>query len=330
MIVIAGDIGGTNSRLAIYDGRRPTFERTYPSAEHTSLEAVVSRFLADAAPALGGPRPTHACIGVAGPVKDGISRVTNLPWLIDARKVEKETGLTRVTLLNDFEAAAHGVPALDVDEVVQIGGGPRDLRGPIVVLGAGTGLGQAFLFWSEAHGRYQVVPSEGGHADFAARNALEVGLLEFLTDKYGRVSYERILSGPGLHDLFAFLAADPALAPLVRPETREAMKKEEPQVVVVRQANEGQDPVCAAAVNLFSSVLGAHCGSLALTFLATGGVFIAGGVSPRVRAFLENGTFRGAFEAKGRFRPLVASVPAYLVVNKELGLLGAALHAAYS
>jgi glucokinase len=192
-----------------------------------------------------------------------------------------------------------------------------------VVAGAGTGLGEAFLVWSPGENRYQVLPSEGGHVDFTPRTALESGLFHYLSGRYGRVSFERVLSGSGIADIFGFLSSEPACRPLVLDETRAAIVTEDPAAVITRQALAGKDPVCVIALNIFISVAGGLAGNLALTMLATGGVFIAGGIAPRIVPLIQKGPFRESFEAKGRMQPLVAKIPAYIVVNRDLGLLGA-------
>lgn len=329
MIVLSGDIGGTNSRLALYRGTERLFERIYPSADHPSLEVVVEKFLEETRKALGqDARPERGCLGVAGPVDHDTTRVTNLPWFVDARKIEQRTRIGRVTLINDFQAAAVGVTVLGESDLVSLGGGARNPTGPMVVLGAGTGLGEAFLFWSATDGRHVVVASEGGHVDFTPRTGLETGLLNYLVGRYGRVSYERVLSGQGIVDVFGFLSNEPALRPLVSDETRGALLAEDPAAVISRHAIAGRDPVCAMALNLFCSVYGGLAGNLALTFLASGGVFLAGGIAPKVLPLLQNGVFREAFEAKGRFQPLVAKIPAFVVTHTDVGLLGAATVAA--
>lgn len=340
MIVLAGDIGGTNTRLALYEthpgdgaGSPPTtslLERTYPSASAPSLDAIAERFLGEARQALpkhGGP--TRACLGIAGPVDGNVCRATNLPWTADGKLLAQRLGIERVRLVNDFFAAALGSIAVPSQDLAPLGGGPRDSKGPVAVLGAGTGLGQAFLLWSPAENRYQVVPSEGGHVDFAPRTPLEAELLRFLSAKYGRVSYERVLSGNGLVDLYAFLNEEAAFRALIRPETAAAMAAGDPAAVITQRAmQEDGDPVCKAALTLFVGVLGALAGNLALNVLATGGVFVAGGIAPRIRSFLEKGVFREAFERKGRLQPLVARIPAFVVMHPQPGLLGAAAVAA--
>ena len=187
-------------------GVKPIFEQTYPSAAYASLDVIAEPFLAAAAAAIGGRAEVEtACLGIAGPIEHNICRATNLPWVVDGTVLSQRLGIARVVLVNDFHAAALGVTAVGADELVALGGDLRVAHGPMAVLGAGTGLGQAFLLWSAAENRYQVVPSEGGHVDLAARTPLEHGLVAFLTGKYGRVSCERVLSGKGLVDVFKFL-----------------------------------------------------------------------------------------------------------------------------
>jgi glucokinase len=370
--VLAGDIGGTNTRLALFEADRddPRFERVYPSAAFTGLELIAEKFLGEARAELGAGAqvvlPERACFGIAGPVEGNVCRATNLPWVIDGRVLAQRLGIPKVRLVNDFYAAALGsirVPSGALS--VLGGGGPRDPKGPVAVLGAGTGLGQAFLLWSAAAQRYDVVSSEGGHADFAPRTPLESALLRYLAAKYGRVSYERVLSGQGLVDLYAFLNEEPALRLVGKAETQLAMAREDPAAVVSRHALDGSDPVCEMALAMFCGVFGALAGNLALTVLATGGVFVAGGIAPRILPFLVKSAppsaprpdggvgpgpgvqagpiagggagaglakggviFREAFERKGRLQSLVAGIPSYVVTHPQPGLLGAAAVAA--
>jgi glucokinase len=327
-LILAGDVGGTNCRMALFRAGAKVFERTYPSQQQPGLEVAVERFLEEARKALGpDTRPQRACFGVAGPVEGDTSKVTNLPWFIDARKLEQRLKIPRIALLNDFQAAALGVTVLGDQDLVPLGGGSRNPTGPCVVTGAGTGLGEAFLVWSPGENRYQVIPSEGGHVDFTPRTPLENGLLYYLSGRYGRVSFERVLSGAGIADIFNFLASEPSCRSLITEETRAAVVTEDPAAVVTRQAVAGKDPVCVIAINTFVSVLGGLAGNLALTTLASGGVFIAGGIAPRIVQFLQRGPFRESFEAKGRMQPLVAKIPAFLVVNPDLGLLGSYVQA---
>ena len=338
MKVLAGDIGGTNSRLAIYDvpasgarGLKPIFEKTYPSRAHSSLDVIAEEFIAAASAAIGDQaRVESGCLGIAGPIEHNICRATNMPWVVDGDALAHRLAIPRVVLVNDFHAAALGVTAVGPDELAALGGDPPVAQGPIAVLGAGTGLGQAFLLWSPAHNRYRVVPSEGGHVDLAARTPLEHGLVAFLTGKYGRVSSERVLSGNGLIDVFTFLAEEPACQSLIRPDTAAilAAPGADRAAAISQRALAGTDPVCEMALALFCSVLGATAGNLALMVLATGGVFVAGGIAPRILAFLQRGGFREAFDRKGRLHTMVERIPAYVVTHAQPGLLGAAIIAA--
>jgi glucokinase len=342
MTVLAGDIGGTNSRLAIFDAAgdpadpklTPLFEETYPSASHPSLDVIAEAVVKAATAEIGAKAAAveSACLGIAGPIENNMCRATNLPWVVDGRALSSRLGIPRVRLVNDFFAAALGVTAVSSSDLAPLGGSPPVARGPVAVLGAGTGLGQAFLLWSGAENRYHVWPSEGGHVDLAARTPLEQGLVQFLTVKYGRVSCERVLSGQGLVDVFTFLSQEPACRGLIRAETTAVLAapgpKHDPAAVISQRALAGTDPVCEMALAIFCSVLGAVAGNLALQILATGGVFVAGGIAPRILAFLQRGEFREAFDRKGRLHTLVERMPAYVVTHPQPGLLGAAKLAA--
>lgn len=337
MIVLAGDIGGTNTRLAIYDvppagvrGLEPLFEHTYPSAAHGSLDVIADRFLEEAAAKIGTCQVESACFGIAGPIEHNICRATNIPWVVDGNALAQRLGIARVVLVNDFYAAALGVTAVGPEHLVALGGDPPVAHGPMAVLGAGTGLGQAFLLWSAPENRYRVVSSEGGHVDLAARTPLEHGLVQFLTGKYGRVSCERVLSGRGLVDAFTFLSEEPACQGLIRAETAAALAApgQDRAAVISQHALAGTDPVCEMALSMFCSVLGATAGNLGLMVLATGGVFVAGGIAPRILPFLKRGGFREAFDSKGRLHTMVERFPAYVVTHPQPGLLGAATVAA--
>jgi glucokinase len=333
MTVLAGDIGGTNARLAIFDAGpggavgAALYEQTYPSRSYQSLDVIAEEFLAAATAKIGaGARIASACLGIAGPIENNMCRATNLPWIIDGRTLAQRLGIARVTLVNDFHAAALGVTAVGPEQMVALGGGTPVPHGPIAVLGAGTGLGQAFLLWAAAENSYEVVPSEGGHVDLAARTPLELGLVQFLITKYGRVSCERVLSGHGLTDAFTFLSEEPACRGLIRPETAAALAAQgsDPAAVISQRAMAGTDPVCEMALSIFCSVLGSTAGNLGLMVLATGGVFVAGGIAPRILSYLQRGGFREAFERKGRLHTLVERLPAFVVTHPQPGLLGAA------
>jgi glucokinase len=333
MTVLAGDIGGTNARLAIFEaGPGGTvgpvvFEQTYPSRSYQSLDVIAEEFVGAASTKIGvGVSIASGCLGIAGPIENNMCRATNLPWIVDGRALALRLGIPHVTLVNDFQAAALGVTAVGPDQLVALGVGTPLPHGPIAVLGAGTGLGQAFLLWSTAENAYKVFPSEGGHVDLAARTPLELGLVQFLINKYGRVSCERVLSGHGLVDVFTFLSEEPACRGIIRPETAAAMAApgNDPAAVISQRGMAGTDPVCEMALSIFCSVLGSTAGNLGLMVLATGGVFVAGGIAPRILSYLRRSGFRDAFDRKGRLHTLVERLPAYIVTHPQPGLLGAA------
>lgn len=293
----------------------PVREVTLPSGEFKSLEAVISRFLR------GGPRVriAAACFGVAGPVVDGRCATTNLPWEVDEPTLAEAIPAQRVRLLNDLEAMGYGVLILPVHDLAPLQAG-RERKGNRVLIAAGTGLGEALLVWD---GRRQcVIASEGGHTDFAPRNDLEMDLLRFLRKEFGHVSYERVLSGPGLYNTYRFLRArGEAPEP---PWLSERLEREDPGAVVSEVGLAGGHPLCTTALDLFVSIYGSEAGNLALKALAVGGVFVGGGIAPRIRAKLADGTFLTAFRNKGRYRDLMASIPISLVLNPRAPLLGAA------
>jgi glucokinase len=317
--VLAGDIGGTKTALALFDKRERGLalvrEDTLSSRGYASLEAAIEQFLA------AGPRPSieAVCLGVAGPVVDGRCVATNLPWVIDERVLTTAIPARRVKLLNDLEVAAHGVLALPEGELRTLQAGtPR--RGHLVLIAAGTGLGEALIVQDGE--RRLVIASEGGHADFAPRNDIEEDLLRFLRKEFGRVSFERILSGPGLFNVYRFLrdtgwAKEPA-------EIAERMRAGDPSAVVTEMALADRDPMCVKALDIFVSVYGAEAGNLALKALAVGGVFVGGGIAPRILPRLTGGAFVTAFRDKGRLAALMEAIPIHVALNPRAPLLGAA------
>lgn len=314
---IAGDIGGTHARLqaGVAEGARPRAqaELAYASGEFDGIAALLRRFAADAG--LDLEAIAAVTLAVAGPVADGRARMTNLAWTLDAAALEQDLGVGRVQIINDFIAAAHGVVELRSGDVEAIRAGEPAARGARVVLGAGTGLGVAALV--PAGEGFAAVASEAGHMDFAPADGEQRRVAQALAQRYGHVSCERVLSGPGLEAIHCVLSGvDPARPPLTAA-----------QITVAAQAG---DDVAARALALFVSVYGAVAGNLALAFLATGGVYIAGGIAPAIAADLRGPRFVEAFLDKGRFRGLLERVPVSLVKNPRLGLLGAAAHAAWA
>lgn len=318
-MILAGDVGGTKTALALFERRVGALvrvrEATLPSREFRSFEDAVARFLAD------GERPAleAACFGVAGPVVNGRTVTTNLPWYLDETTLAATIPVGRVRLLNDLEATGYGVVALPASafEALQRG---AVRQGNIVLIAAGTGLGEALLIWDGV--RHRVVASEGGHADFAPRTDLEIELLRSLGKEFGRVSYERVLSGPGLFNIYRFLRDSGSV-----PEPSwlsDRIENGDPSAVVSEVGLAGGHPLCVQALDLFASIYGAEAGNLALKALAVGGVFVGGGIAPKIRPKLADGTFITAFGDKGRFADLMASIPVKLVLEPRAALLGAA------
>lgn len=320
--VLAGDIGGTKTNLALYAVDRSRAltvvrEASYRSQEHRGLEAVVADFLAG-----GRERVNAAAFGVAGPIVDDQVKTTNLPWMVRAKRLARLVGGRPVRLLNDLEATAYGglfLPRRRVEWLVR----GRRRPGNVAVIAAGTGLGQAFLYWDGA--RHRPVATEGGHADFAPRNDKELALLVYLQKRFPRISYERVLSGPGLVNIFSFLAEE--LGRPVAPRVRERLAQEDAAAVIGEAGVAGTCPASVEAVETFVSLYGAQAGNLALTVMATGGVFVGGGIAVKLLPKMKNGAFVSSFIDKGRYRDFMAAIPIGVLLEPKTALLGAA-HAA--
>lgn len=317
--VLVGDIGGTHARLALAemgaDGHRLDRREVYESQEHSGLGCIVRRYLGEL-----GSQPDRACLAVACPVLGGRCRLPNLDWELEQSSFAREIGISDTRFINDFDAVCHSLSLLRPEDRVELQAGEPRRGRPRAVIGAGTGLGQGFVTGGEEE--YRVHPSEGGHADFAPRDDFECELLEFLSDRYGRVSYERVLSGDGLVDLYRFLIASDRGEE--RRGTREAMEEDDPAAVISRRALEGTDPACQRALEVFVRVYGAQAGNLALTVQALGGVFVAGGIAPKILERLQQGDFLEAFRDKGRFAPFMERIPVHVIVEPDVGLVGAA------
>jgi glucokinase len=322
-VILAGDIGATNTRLAWFEVSNgtlvPGVARTYPSRQHASLDAIVTTFLAEAP-----GRIRHACFGIAGPVREGHVQGANLPWVVDARSLALQLGLDRVLLVNDLEANAWGIAALpDTDFAVLQPGRPAP-AGNAAVISAGTGLGEAGLVWDGR--RHRPVASEGGHADWAPQDEPQMALWRFLGAEVGHVSVERVLSGPGLHNIYRFLRDAQGLA---EPGwLTDLLRNEAPAPVIGRVGLEGRAEICVRALELFVAIYGAEAGNLGLRALATAGVYLGGGIAPRILPALRNPAFLAAFAGKGRLRPLLEAIPVRVVLNDRAALLGAARLAA--
>lgn len=322
-MILAGDIGGTNARLAYFQGQnghlRLLSERVFPSREHSELGEIVEQFLEES-----GTRPEVACFGIAGPVRNGRVETSNLPWVVEQSRLAKQIHLPATLLINDLEASAWGIGALEKTDLVPLNRVTGPAVGNQAVIAPGTGLGEAGMFWDGA--RHRVFACEGGHTDFGPQDDLQIELLGFLRRRFGHVSYERIVSGPGLVNVYEFLRDSGH-----EKETSEVaaqMKKGDPAAAISRAALDATCPLAQKALDVWISVFGAEASNLALKTMATGGLFLAGGISPKILPRLKGPMFMDAFLNKGRLRALVESIPVQVVTNEKAGLLGAARCAA--
>jgi glucokinase len=318
MLVLAGDVGGTTTRLAYFQveaGKISALaEGHFPSREHGSLIEIVQLFIGKHRLAA-----ERACFGIAGPVLEGRVRTPNLPWHIESSELAGAIGLSQARLINDLEANTYGIAALKEGDFATLNAGKPDPTGTIAVVSAGTGLGESFAYWDGSI--HRPLPSEAGHADFAPRNEVETELMLYLQSKHGRVSYERVVSGPGLLDIYRFLRDNRYFDE--NPEIIAAMNAGDPPAVITRAAFDGSCGLCSKALDIFISVYGAESGNAALRFLATGGVYLGGGIPPRIMERLKGAAFMVAFTAKGRLSHLVQSIPVHVILNERTALLGA-------
>jgi glucokinase len=319
-MLLAGDIGATKTNLALLEaGGELVFQTraTFKSANYPSLEAVVGQFLFEK-----GAQIERAVFGVAGPVIRGRSAATNLPWMISEEKLQSTLSVVEAKLLNDLEATAYGVPHLTDGDLYTLNEAtPRS--GTKAVIAPGTGLGEAVLLYQGEH--YHVIASEGGHTDFGPTNLFEIELLRYLMGKFGHVSYERIASGKGMPNIYGYLR-DNHFAEEV-PEVAAAFSPgKDPTPIIVKAAMEGICELSIATLNAFVSILGAEAGNLALKVMATGGVYLGGGIPPKILSKLRDGTFMAAFVNKGRFAEMLSQIPVYVILNEQTALLGAAAY----
>ncbi len=321
-MILAGDIGGTNARLAYFQPQngdlRLISERVFPSRDYSELGEIVSKFLSDAP-----TRPEAACFGIAGPVHNGRVEVSNLPWVIDQSRLAKQIQLPATLLINDLEANAWGIGALSPQDLIPLNRVGKSV-GNQAVIAPGTGLGEAGLFWNGS--QHQIFASEGGHADFAPQGDLQIELLRFLASRHGHVSYERVLSGPGLVNVYEFLREkgcgdEPS-------GFASQLSQGEAAAAISHAALSGTNPLAERALDLWVSVYGAEAGNLALKTMATGGIFLGGGISPKILSKLTGPLFMQAFLEKGRLRALLEEMPVQVITNDKAGLLGAARCAA--
>jgi len=319
MLVIGADIGGTHSRFGLFEreGRQLRLRgtQTLSSEVFTSLEEVLSAALRQL-----GAQPEAAGFGVPGPVRDERARITNLPWVVDAPALSAVLGGCPVRLLNDLEAQAWGIRWLGPDDLVELQPGQPGAHGNQAIIAAGTGLGEAGLYWDgETHHPFA---TEGGHADFAPGSGLERELLAHLGSTYGHLSWERLVSGPGLRDIFAFLLGRAGSGPSA--EAKEPLEAADPSAAIAEAALQGRCRLCARALDLFVELYGAEAGNLALKMMATGGLYLGGGIAPKILDALRRGGFLRRFTDKGRFEELLRSIPVRVILNPHTALFGAA------
>lgn len=319
---LAGDIGGTKTRLAVIEVNgaqvRIKREAAYPSCDYSMFEELLGDFLSGAA------IPRHAVFGIAGPVRGRVAQTTNLPWHIDADALQRQFGLAHCTLLNDLEATAYGLPALRADDVLTLQAGVPDACGNAAVIAAGTGLGEAGLFWDGQ--QHHPFATEGGHTSFSPGDELEIALLRYLQQRHRHVSWERVVSGMGLLSLHEFLRAyRHAAAPqwLI-----EEMESGDVAAAITNAALSGHDEICAETLDWFVRLYGAEAGNLALKVMSRGGLYLGGGIAPKILPLLQGGAFLDAFLNKGRMRPLLEAMPVRVILNDRAALLGSALRAA--
>jgi glucokinase len=323
-MLLAGDIGGTKTNLAIFsmkdELRTPLKEGTFPSAHYASLAELIREFLADTTFSI-----ERACFGVPGPVMDGKAKTTNLPWMLEEEQLQNELSIPSVCLLNDLMAMAHAVPLLEAADLATLNVGEPEVHETVAVIAPGTGLGEAFLTWGGSH--YYAHPSEGGHTDFAPTDTLEIGLLRYLLERFEHVSYEQVCSGIGLPHIYAYLKETQQFTELAWVTEKLATVVDgNPVIFQAALAEVEQSPLCVATLETFAAILGAEAGNLALKVLATGGIYLGGGIPPRILTFLQDGGFMRAFVNKGRFSTLLARIPVHVILNPKVALLGAAYH----
>src|SRR5438093_6841581 len=312
-MILAGDIGGTHARLAFFDVVDGHFSlvsaSVFPSREYRGLDEIVTKFVDSS-----NVRPDAACFGVAVPIRNGRVEASNLPWVVESKRLADELKLRKALLINDLEANAWGIPALDPKDVVclnQMKGSPI---GSQAVIAAGTGLGEAGMYWNGV--QHHVFACEGGHGDFAPRNDLELDLFRYLRTRFGHVSYERIVSGPGLVNVFNFLR-DTGRG--VEPQwLADEMLHSDPAAAISRAAIDGKCGLSEQALDLFVSIYGAEAGNLALKIMATGGIYLGGGIAPKMLPNLAGPLFMEGFLSKGRMQHLLEAIPVRVITNDRV------------
>jgi glucokinase len=323
MYILAGDIGGTKTQLGVfkYQGKLLSVkEQRFNSNEYSSLTLAVEKFLKNESFKI-----ERACFGIAGPVRDGKCKTTNLPWTVSAKEISELNSINQVYLINDLEANAHGIQCLSPYDFYVLNEGVPGQKGNAALISAGTGLGQAGLYWDGS--KYHPIACEGGHCDFAPRCEKEVALFKYLKKRYDHVSYERVVSGPGIYNIYQFLV-DTKIEKKVAELENDLKKSLAPQNIISEKGSTNEVELYGRVLDCFASIYGAEAGNLALKYFALSGVYLGGGIAPAIIQKLKEGPFMKAFVDKGRFSSLLKSIPVKIVLNDKAALLGAAQYAA--
>lgn len=321
-MILAGDIGGTHTRIALFTDEAGHLalleEKLYPSREHKGLEEIVDLFLLD------HPRQADiACFGIAGPVLGGRATAANLPWVVDAAQLSRQTSISAVWLINDLQAHAYGIADLAATDLITLNAG-KPAEGNAALIAAGTGLGEAGMYWDG--NEHRAFAGEGGHADFAPNNEIESALYSFLAKRFGHVSSERVISGPGIKNIYDFLSAS-KLEEEPQWLREELAHLPDPVVLISEYGLQKRAPICERTLDIFVAAYGAEAGNLALRLMAVSGVYVSGGIAGKILPLMKKPKFMEAFVAKGRMLPLLRDVPVKIIVNDQVGLFGAARYA---
>lgn len=323
-MILAGDVGGTKVHLALYEFERGKLshvrDEKYPAQEHAGLEEIVKKFFEES----GRPEVTAACFGVPGPVRGGRLKLTNLPWTLDSRELSIALAIEHLFLINDLEANGYGIPELSADQIFELSAGDPSAVGNRGLVSAGTGLGEALLAWNGK--MHTPMASEGGHCDFSARNEIEIDLLRYLQKTLnGRVSFERVVSGIGIKNIYAFLRDEKKLEEPAW--LKERMHHEDPNAVIGEVGETGENELCAKTLDIFAAAYGAEAGNLGLKILSVGGMYLGGGIAPKILKKMQDGTFMKAFTDKGRLADVLVHMPVRIILESRAALIGAAAYA---
>jgi glucokinase len=324
-LILAGDVGGTKVALALFDFQGGALhhaaEQRYAAKDYPDLEAIVKEFLAGHEQE---GKVSAACFGVPGPVRHGVLRLTNLPWTLDSRKLSLDLGIDHVFLITDLEANGYGIPELKAEQIFTLSAGDASAAGNRALISAGTGLGEAFLVWNGK--RHIPMASEGGHCDFAPRTEDDIDLFRHLKKQLGgRVSYERVIAGVGIKSVYDFLRDERKMDEPAWLKKR--MQAEDPNAVIGELGESGESEICAKTLDMVVGAYGAEAGNLALKVLATGGVYVGGGIAPKILKKLQDGAFMKAFTDKGRLSDLLVQTPVRVILESRAALMGAAAYA---